>query len=239
VKVVVLQSNYIPWKGYFDLIHDADKFIFYDEVQYTKNDWRNRNRICTKNGLQWLTIPVARDAVHQKISEVALPPGDWAENHWKSLLFGYKAAPHFAQLEELMRPVLTERRFGRLSELNQSLTREISRRLGITTKIEDSSQYKLEDGRVDRLLSVLKQAEATTYISGPSAKEYLVSSMPAFAAAGIEVQWKDYSGYLPYTQLSKPFTHEVSILDLIANLKWSDIPAHIWGHRAAAGSLSA
>src|SRR3954469_1788276 len=92
MKVVVLQSNYVPWKGYFDLIHDADLFIFYDEVQYTKNDWRNRNRIVTKNGPQWLTIPIPHEAVHQKISEVLLPKdGDWQKLHWKSLFFGYKA----------------------------------------------------------------------------------------------------------------------------------------------------
>src|SRR4051812_45940055 len=99
MKVAVLQSNYVPWKGYFDLIHDVDLFVFYDEVQYTKNDWRNRNRIYTKNGLQWLTIPVSRDSVHQKISEVKLPSNSWREQHWKSLAFGYAQAPHFTQLE--------------------------------------------------------------------------------------------------------------------------------------------
>jgi hypothetical protein len=124
-----------------------------------------------------------------------------------------------------------ERRWERLSELNHFLTREIARRLGAKTVIRDSSEFKLEDGRVDRLLSLLKQAGATTYISGPSAKEYLASSLPLFAREGIEVVWKDYSGYVPYPQLSQPFTNEVSILDLIANVSWARIPEHIWGHR--------
>src|SRR3954468_728178 len=105
MKVVILQSNYVPWKGYFDLIHDADLFVFYDEVKYTKNDWRNRNRIYSKNGLQWLTIPIPHSAVKQKISEVLLPEGDWPAQHYKSLSFGYGKAPFFGQLDELMRPV--------------------------------------------------------------------------------------------------------------------------------------
>src|SRR3954469_16903743 len=98
MKVVVLQSNYVPWKGYFDLIHDADLFVFYDEVKYTKNDWRNRNKIFTTNGVQWLTIPISKDAVKQKISQVEIKDNGWQELHYKSLFFGYKSAPFFNQL---------------------------------------------------------------------------------------------------------------------------------------------
>ena len=99
MRVVVLQSDYVPWKGYFDLIHDADVLVYYDEVQYTKNDWRNRNRIYPKNGLQWLSIPIAKAAVKLKISEVELPASDWQKAHYKSLYYGYKRAPCFDQLE--------------------------------------------------------------------------------------------------------------------------------------------
>lgn len=228
MRVAVLQSNYVPWKGYFDLIHDCDCFVFYDEVQYTKNDWRNRNRIYTKNGLQWLTIPVARDSVHLKISEVKLPEGDWAEQHYKALTFGYGRAPCFAQLDELVRPFLLERRFERLSELNQAFIREISSRLGLKTRFDDSSRYRLEGGRVDRLLSVLKQVGAKTYISGPSAKEYLAGSEVLFTEAGIDLKFKTYPVYPSYPQLREQFVHEVSILDLVANVPWEKIPGYIW-----------
>ncbi|HUP58470.1 MAG TPA: WbqC family protein [Bdellovibrionota bacterium] len=234
MRVVVLQSNYLPWKGYFDLIHDCDLFVFYDEVQYTKNDWRNRNRIYTKNGLQWLTIPVARESVHFKISEVALPGGDWAERHWKALTSGYGRAPHFEQLEALMRPPLLERRWERLSELNQHLVREIASRLGIRTRMVDSSEYRLEPGRVDRLLSLLKQAGATQYVSGPAAREYLAASERQFAESGITVSYKDYTGYPEYPQLRAPFEHAVSILDLVANVAWDRIPDYVWRHRESA-----
>jgi hypothetical protein len=71
MTAVVLQSSYIPWRGYFDLIHDADVFVFYDDVQYTVNDWRNRNRIKTANGVVWLTIPVGNQN-DRRICDVAL-----------------------------------------------------------------------------------------------------------------------------------------------------------------------
>jgi hypothetical protein len=236
MKVVVLQSNYLPWKGYFDLIHDADLFIFYDEVKYTKNDWRNRNRIYTKNGLQWLTIPIPHGAVKQKISEVPLPAGDWPELHYKALAFGYGRAAFFSQLDELMRPVFMERRWSRLSELNQNLIREIARRLGIGTPIEDSARYQAVQGndRVERLLDLLKEVGATHYISGPSAREYLAPHAHLFAESGIELQYKDYGGYRPYRQLREPFEPAVSILDLIANVDWASIPKHLWGSRGPA-----
>src|SRR6185436_12370323 len=101
VRAVVLQSNYLPWRGYFDLIQNADVFVFYDEVQYTKNDWRNRNRICSKNGVQWLTIPISRDAVKLKISEVHLPDARWQEDHFQTLRHSYKPARFYEQIEPL------------------------------------------------------------------------------------------------------------------------------------------
>ena len=67
-KIAILQSNYIPWKGYFDLINMVDEFIIYDDVQYTKNDWRNRNKIKTSQGIQWLSIPVRQENLVQKIT---------------------------------------------------------------------------------------------------------------------------------------------------------------------------
>lgn len=65
--IAILQSNYNPWKGYFDLIALADIFVIYDEVQYTKNDWRNRNHIITLQVVQWITIPVKHDSLNQRI----------------------------------------------------------------------------------------------------------------------------------------------------------------------------
>lgn len=231
MKVVILQSNYIPWKGYFDLIHDADVFVYYDEVQYTKNDWRNRNRIYTRNGLQWVTIPIAAKAVKQKISEVLLEDSKWQQLHHKTLSMGYAAAPFFHQLKPLLDEVYIDNQWQRLIDVNRFLTERISRMIGINTGFKDSKDYNLQGDRVERLVSLLKQVGATTYISGPAAKDYLADHEHLFADNNIRLVYKSYSGYPEYRQLSQPFEHAVSILDLLANIELNQIKNYIWAWR--------
>jgi len=210
-KAVILQSNYLPWKGYFDLIHDADVFVFYDEVKYTKNDWRNRNQIYGRNGLQWLTIPISHDAVKLKISEVVLGDSRWQTMHFKTLYHTYRRAPHFDQLEPIMDEVLNRRQWTRLSELNRCLIERISRCLNITTEFADSKDFELPGGRMERLVILLQRLGATEYITGPSAK--------------------DYAGYPQYRQLREPFQATVSIVDMLANIDLREIPHYIWAWR--------
>lgn len=227
MRVVVLQSNYLPWKGYFDLIQNADLFVHYDEVQYTKNDWRNRNRICSRQGLNWLTIPVSREAVKLKISEVCLPAPRWQEDHYKTLFHCYRPAPYFAQIEPLLDDFYRARTWTYLSELNHHCAERIARLLGLTTRFLDSKDFQLEGGRVERLVSLLRQVGATEYLSGPSARNYLAGSEPLFAAAGIRLRFKDYSGYAAYPQLHAPFEHAVSVIDVLANVELRDCRRHI------------
>ena len=231
MKVVILQSNYIPWKGYFDLIHDADLFVYYDEVQYTKNDWRNRNRIYTRNGLQWLTIPISQHAVRQKISEVTLPDDRWQLQHLKALKMGYARAPYFNQLKSLIEEAYSSRSWKRLSEVNRFFIEKISASIGISTQFRDSSEFDLQGDRVDRLVNLLKQVGADTYISGPAAKGYLAGQEHLFSENNIHIVYKDYTGYPSYQQLSEPFEHAVSILDMIANLEINQIKNYIWEWR--------
>ena len=222
MRAVVLQSSYVPWKGYFDLIQSADVFVYYDEVQYTKNDWRNRNRICSKNGLQWLTIPISHAAVKQKISEVQLGEARWQEDHYKTLLHTYRPARCFAQIEPLLHDFYQARTWSHLSALNRHCTESIARLLGFTTRFFDSRDFNLEGDRVERLVSLLRQIGATEYLSGPSARDYLAGSEGLFAAAGIRLLFKSYAGYPEYPQLHTPFEHAVSILDVLANVELAD-----------------
>ena len=227
-KVVILQSNYIPWKGYFDLINDADVFVYYDEVQYTKNDWRNRNKIYSVNGEQWLTIPISKDAVKLKISEVKLPEKSWQARHHKSIYYCYKKAPFFYQIEPLINEVYLEKEWTSLVELDRYLIEKIAGLIGIQTQFIDSKQLELKGDRVERLIHVLKQLNATAYISGPSAKEYLAGSENMFIDSGIQLLYKDYSNYPSYKQMCEPFIHAVSILDLLANVEREKIKDYIW-----------
>ena len=100
MKVVINQSNYIPWKGYFDLVNDADAFVFLDEVQYTKNDWRNRNKIITKSGSQWLTVPIPKKAVKGKISEAVIEDTRWKKKHYETITQAYRKRPFYRDIYE-------------------------------------------------------------------------------------------------------------------------------------------
>jgi hypothetical protein len=230
MKVVILQSNYLPWRGYFDLINDADVFCFYDEVQYTKNDWRNRNKIYSKNGIQWLTIPINKDAVKIKISQVELPP-NWMQKHFNSLKLAYGRAPYFKELEELIGDIFFENNFKYLSQLNQYSIKKISSFIGIDTEFVDSKEFELKGDRVERLISLLKHLNATEYISGPAAKNYLAGHEIKFLENNIKLTFKDYSSYPEYIQINQPFENSVSIVDLIANVKREEINNYIWAWR--------
>lgn len=230
-RAAVLQSNYIPWKGYFDIIHDVDTFIFYDDVQYTTNDWRNRNRIKTASGPQWLTIPVGKH-MHRRICDVSLPAdSSWAAAHWRRIEDAYRDAPCFEQFRAYFQGFYLDRSWRTLSELNQALIVGISRDLlGVRTQFRQSTDYALNGTKGSRLVDLLTQAGATSYLSGPAARSYIRPE--EFADAGIELRWKDYSGYPEYAQLHGEFQHDVSILDLLFHTGQA-AAGHIWGWRTA------
>ncbi len=212
-KVAVIQSNYIPWKGYFDMIAAVDEFILYDDVQFTKNDWRNRNQIKTPQGVQWLTVPVGQD-IRRRVRDVTLDDR-WQIKHWKSLESNYRAAPFFDEIATWLRPLYLEKSYTHLTQLNRHFMEAICDFLGIRTIIKNSWDYQLLGGKTERLVDLCLQARGTEYISGPAAKNYLDEVQ--FADRGIELTWFDYSGYPEYPQLWGDFTHSVTILDLLFN----------------------
>jgi len=230
-RVVINQSNYLPWKGYFDLIHDADLFIFYDDVQFTKNDWRNRNLVKGPAGTQWLTVPVG-GRLDRLVRDVTIDVSGWQKKHWKTVQQLYRHAPFFGHYRALFEHVYLECLWPRLSDLNQFLIRTIAQDcLGITTKFADSSQFSAAGRGQDRVLSLLTEVEADVYISGPAGRAYLTPDR--FRESGIELVWKDYSGYPEYPQPFAPFEHAVSILDVLFNVG-PGAPAYIWDWRTGA-----
>jgi len=216
-KVAILQSNYIPWKGYFDMIASVDEFILYDDMQYTRRDWRNRNQIKTPQGVQWLTVPVqVKGRYEQKIRETQIEASSgWAQAHWKTLEQNYRRAAHFDEIAAWLRPIYLEAEYEYLSQLNRTLIEAICGYLGIRTKLTWSSDYQLVDGKTERLADLCAQAGGTEYVSGPSAKDYIDEAV--FVARGIDLSWFEYSGYPEYQQLWGEFTHGVTILDLLFN----------------------
>ena len=215
-SVAILQSNYIPWKGYFDLIASVDEFILYDDMQYTRRDWRNRNQIKTPQGLSWLTIPVqVKGKYHQTIRETEIDGTARAALHWKALCQKYRRAAHFDEISSWLEPLYLGKVPHGLSELNRTFIQAICRHLGIATRITASWDYSLEDGKTERLASLCTQAGGTRYVSGPSARDYIDENV--FAERGLELAWFDYAGYPEYPQLWGDFAHNVSVLDLLFN----------------------
>lgn len=214
-KVVVLQSNYLPWKGYFDLIRKADLFIFYDDVQFTKNDWRNRNKIKTPRGAEWISIPCGTD-LKRLIMEVTIDKHDWQKDHWNRININYGKSVYFNDYKDFFDDFYNNHVWKNLSELNQYLIRHIAGKfLNLKTTFENSTDYTPQGVKLDRLLDVLRKSGATEYLSGPAAKSYIVEE--DFAKAGIQLTWMDYSRYPEYNQQYPPFVHDVSIIDLIFN----------------------
>lgn len=214
MRVGVIQSSFIPWRGYFDFIASVDAFVFHDDIQYTKGDWRNRNKIKTQRGTEWLTVPVTYKSTAQLICETSIDYSvAWGEKHLRLWRENYRVAPYIHDVMESLSDLGSSKEAS-ISQLNIKLIRRIAEYLGISTPMILSSELMLEGGKTERLIDLLKKLNATTYLSGPSADAYL--DKEAFRRHGIGLEYKSYD-YESYPQLWGPFDGEVTVLDLIAN----------------------
>jgi WbqC-like protein len=228
-RVAILQSSYIPWKGYFDLIRRADEFILYDDAQFTKRDWRNRNRIKTPAGLAWLTIPVqVKGRYLQPIKDVRVSDPRWNQRHWRAIQASYSRAPYFGHYRDVLEDLYLGCRLTVLSEINFRFLSNLCALLSIDTRLTWSMDYCQSSGRrTERLVALCRAAGATMYLSGPSARTYIDAT--EFEQAGIELSYIDYSAYPEYAQLHPPFDHHVSVIDLLVHTG-PDALAHMLPH---------
>lgn len=220
--VVVTQSNYLPWRGWFDMVRQSDALVLLDSVQFTRRDWRNRNRIKTARGPAWLTIPVeAKGRFEQAVDETRIS-APWAETHLRGIALAYARAPHAAEvlpwLEAQLRGVADE---PMLSRVNEALISAFCARLGIAVPIRRDGDLLPREALPaldpsERLAALAEAAGGTRYLSGPAARAYLDPA--PFARRGIEVAWMDYAGYPDYPQLWGGFEPAVSVVDLMLNM---------------------
>lgn len=217
MKVVILQPSYIPWRGYFEQVYQADLFIFYDDVQYDKRGWRNRNQIKTLNKKQWLTIPVksrGAQTKHIPINEIPIIwDSCWNQAHLKTLQHAYQKAPYFKRYTNLLEKFYN-RHDEYLADFTIGFTIALARELGIVnTRFMRSSELDGVTGeKTDRLISVLRAVGAKHYLSGPSARDYIENYK--FVEAGISLEYMTYN-YPEYPQLYPPFDSFVSVIDLL------------------------
>lgn len=217
-KIAILQSNYIPWMGYFQLINAVDEFVIYDSVQYTKNDWRNRNQIKTPYGLKWISIPVIKENLTQKaIDEVKVSSADWRKDHLNKLRENYRGAPNFEETFTWFQNILNKTiNIIDLSEINILFIREICSVLDIRTKITNCRSLSYSGDKSQKILDICKELSATVYVSGPAAKNYLNEEL--FNRGNIGIEWMEYNLNYNYKQLHGEFVYNVSIIDVLFNV---------------------
>ena len=213
--LVVLQPGYLPWLGYFDQFRRSDIFVYYDDVQYDKNGWRNRNRIKTQAGPLWLTVPVLHSGRGaQRILDIDIDRRTpWARKHVASIRQAYVRAPfldrYLPPLEELL-----EREWTRLIDLDLACAALLATWMGISTPIERSSTMNVDGEQSTRLVNICRRFGAARYLSGDSAQNYL--DLRLFEREGITVEWQRFD-HPVYPQLHGEFVPYLSALDLLMN----------------------
>jgi hypothetical protein len=215
VVVAAVQPNYLPWKGYFDLLGLADIFVVLDDVQYTRRDWRNRNRIKTAGGVNWITVPVSHRH-NTLIRDVSIADNSFQRRHFATIRQAYASATFIDDLAPFLQDLYAAKRWKWLMDLNLLAIDAIARRfLAIDTQILRASDIPTAGDASQRLCQLVRAVGGTHYLSGPAAKSYL--DVSTFESAGIGVRWMDYSGYPAYPQLHGLFRHDVTVLDLLAH----------------------
>lgn len=215
-RVAILQSNYIPWKGYFDIIAASEEFLIFDEVQFTRRDWRNRNRIVQGGKSMWLTIPVeSKGEFNAPIDSIRIADPAWARKHWSSLVHAYGRSACFKEVNPWLEGVYKKAaELPLLTDVNELFLRTLCDYLDIPTPfVRTRSVPRSTEDPTRRLVELCVARGAGLYISGPAAKAYIDNS--AFVAAGVGLAYANYSDYPVYAQGLDPFEHGVSILDLI------------------------
>lgn len=227
--IAILQSNYIPWKGVFDLINQVDEFVFLEDVQFTKRDWRTRNQIFYNSKKIWLSIPVKKANRETLLNSIEIDETQsWRTSHYEKIKQSYSTSPFFDKYKWILDEIYNDDSIVNLSQFNIKITKLIAAELGIKTVMKISTDYSLKSLRDDKIINLCRILKADVYLSGPSGKNYL--NVQKFKNEKIEVKYIDYNGYPIYKQNSSEFDHQVSVIDLLFSVgpkAWW----YVWGWR--------
>jgi hypothetical protein len=215
VRAVILQPSYLPWLGYFDQLYKSDVFVLYDDVQYDKHSWRNRNRIKTPSGAQWLTVPVLTHGQGKPTNrEIRIDDRQaWGRKHLQALRVNYAKAPAFGEVVQRLEAVLL-RPWARLFDVNYALLEATCDLLGLQRDIRLSSQMDIPGEKTERLVAICRALGADRYLTGDAAKDYLDERQ--FAEKGIQIEYHRYR-HPVYQQLHGEFVPYLSVVDVLMN----------------------
>jgi len=221
-RVTLLQSNYLPWRGYFDFMAKSDEFIVYDSCQYTVNDWRNRNQVKTRDGVRWITVPViTKGRFGQRIADAEVVDHRWIKTHFSTIAAALGKAEHGKQTLELLGECYdVSAKTQSLHEINVRFLEAIHESFGFECRLTDDSEYGIETiadlSPSAKVAELVRRAGGTRYLTGPRGLDYLD---PAdFATREIAIDVLDYSSLGPYPQLHGEFVDHLSVIDLLANV---------------------
>jgi hypothetical protein len=215
MKVAIHQPNFLPWIGYFFKISQCDKFVFLNDVQFTKGGFTARTRLKGPNGTFWFTVPLVGRESMKSICDVEIAGFEkWRNKGLETLRLFYKRTSAFDEvLRQILIP-LTATSWEKLADLNESLIRQILDYLDIHRVIVRSSDLNIGGQGTERLVSICKVLEADTYLSGFGGRSYQDPQL--FDAAGIKLEVYDFKHPL-YPQLWGDFEKNLSVVDLLFN----------------------
>ncbi|MEC7640649.1 MAG: WbqC family protein [Nitrospinota bacterium] len=217
MKIVILQPSYLPWLGYFDQMARCDQFVFLDDVQFTRRDWRNRNKIRTVNDWAWLTVPILqKNKFDQTLAQAKIDNSiSWRDKHREAIRHNYVKTPFFDLYFPYFESILNkEWRF--LVDLCLETTLHLKGILKITTPTLRSSEAGVEGKRADKILKLCKKLGASYYLSGDSAEDYLAPVVEDFLRNGIQLEYHNYE-HPCYSQRFPGFLPYLSVIDLLFN----------------------
>ena len=213
--LVVLQPGYLPWLGFFDQMRRSDIFVLYDDAQFDKNGWRNRNRIKSPAGPHWLTVPVRVNSLSQRILETEIDNRQpWARKHLGTIKQFYYKAPYLKRYLPVLEELLMGRYWERIIDLDIAVIELMCAWLGLKRRTVHSSGLDIQGERSERLLNMCLHFGVRRYLSGNAAQSYL--DVELFARHGIEVEWQNYQ-HPVYPQQHGEFVPFLSALDLLLN----------------------
>lgn len=214
--IAALQPGYLPWVGFFDLMKRSDLFVIEDNLKYTKQDWRNRNRIRTASGARYLTVPVRLPAEHLPINQVMIDNStDWSRRHWNVLYENYHAAPYWSRYAALLSETY-KRTWERLIDLDLHLIDFLRSEFQITTPIVLLSSLPVAFGKdkTQSLIDLVKAVGGHALLEGASGRRFIDEAR--FVQAGLDIRFQDYV-CKPYRQQFQPFLSHLSAIDLLLN----------------------